>query len=1418
MLEIEVFTLQGCEGSGNFGHPVLVEEISGVKEFLVQLATGSRNGVYQSSDSEPTSPIRSQEGISAEDTSSTEAATQSAFATQAPRKVLNGMSAGPQRDSDATRRALLGLIQENSASAHPVADDEPPRIYVSPYKQRSHPYDHPTDGRSPSVLSLSTSSEHSSVSPTSAVVPFASRTTSSTSSTASSTLKDDIAHSGPASTLDISKIHKVGGAEDVDIHGGIRSKLKPTNRKTEKSLKTRKQSEGSVRNQRAISPPRQALDIAHEQMQNSENPWQGLSRIPRKYVQIPKDQRTLLERDDAWYSPVSGNGQPSVNVPPNVLLALQAFHGRVEDGESDTHCDNDTYSDNHCNSLIDSHLDTIETELEREKDVGHTEESQLQVNEAFQHRNVSLIHAGDVPYVSQDLDDGSSVEEAISWPSSSDRGDPSENHTDDRFDAPNLSQSQFVPSDIPPLESTNADSLSVRQDQSDREEPSISVSQKLPEHRPKTAVRRIIGNSKNGLKSFNICFSSSPVEMELSVPYALDTQNEPPDDVVMTDALDVVQTIESSEELPQSTLEVERTPHAISKSRSALPKTHDVESNKQSDPRRQADNLSFHPIIPSTFRSEASNIYNHPATSSQSAGANGLGSHISEADPIISATPGHSAHLHPYQPSRADDEAYAAKRQLTAETGTPSQKNQVARSAQLGEHPFVSVINHKSPVIRQRSQNTDNVDLPPLSITPKPSQLSVRGTRVSYSAPPLPLQAQIVDDVISSPLTRPVKRGLSRTRNWFEPSPKRRRPFPAVNFPSGQEKDPGEMAKANRRKFLQGLSLEHTPSNSNSDQHEPPSAQTRMASKAVIKLVSEDPVQAALLEAGGVQSSPASPTLSELGTASLNMETTTIQNHQYLVLHEPKDREETIIGKPPSNPGTNDENIQMESNGSDKGVTLQVSDLTDAESQEDRHDRLSTASTQLLSDDNYGSRAETVYDAFSTAYPTYKGSVRAFVRACSNLETLQSKNKAPHPSLWDDFIRAFDAEYMNHVKEKGKRDAIKAVDFYNNHVLEPVFMKRIMAPPRLQEALRLDPEYLESLSGKRMSQLSQESIPMTNSDSSPESQDAPVAPNTVSPSIELLSKPSAATSQIRLDNVREVKMISSDISDMALVPSRNKVNKRPFFETPSQVVSLNHKDATESINFSAPSPPQEARDDVVIERTTVQVDSPDIELIQLRTTKLNVRRLPWLSSPQDLPEQKKLQRANHALDDLMEVNEATIERYNTGKHSRNQWQPSEGSVKPREGSPILGSVTLNTAFDAETSGRSESSLTVSSKMGFRQDPVFKTPRLPASKSLGRRAASLPGPSEVKKDALHSLHHGQEPRSLKVVKAQNSTTPTTTASFKDFAKAFVSRQRRQSAILSRGSTPGSNPSPMGRGESETARFAPPAEPDTQVWRF
>jgi hypothetical protein len=61
---------------------------------------------------------------------------------------------------------------------------------------------------------------------------------------------------------------------------------------------------------------------------NSQNPFVGKKRIPRRFVRVPREQQQLLDRDDTWYAPASESRQRYATIPIQVRESLVAFHSQ----------------------------------------------------------------------------------------------------------------------------------------------------------------------------------------------------------------------------------------------------------------------------------------------------------------------------------------------------------------------------------------------------------------------------------------------------------------------------------------------------------------------------------------------------------------------------------------------------------------------------------------------------------------------------------------------------------------------------------------------------------------------------------------------------------------------------------------------------------------------------------------------------------------------------------------------------------------------------------------------------------------------------------------------------------------------------------------------------------------------------------
>ncbi|MCJ1245222.1 hypothetical protein MMC30_002424 [Trapelia coarctata] len=98
---------------------------------------------------------------------------------------------------------------------------------------------------------------------------------------------------------------------------------------------------------------------------------------------------------------------------------------------------------------------------------------------------------------------------------------------------------------------------------------------------------------------------------------------------------------------------------------------------------------------------------------------------------------------------------------------------------------------------------------------------------------------------------------------------------------------------------------------------------------------------------------------------------------------------------------------------------------------------------------------QTILDRFRKAYPEYGGNDKQFTALCRKIYTLQNENRMLHKSLWDDFVIRHQKEYREYLARCADEaeDPMPYEIFYSAEIDEPKFMKRIISPANLAEAI-----------------------------------------------------------------------------------------------------------------------------------------------------------------------------------------------------------------------------------------------------------------------------------------------------------------------------------------------------------------------------
>lgn len=306
------FKLRGSEGSNPFGRPSDISENEKIQLVLGQLEELLDGTGYESDvRSQPPSPIRSREDkvSTRANQSSSNSGSQEAFATQVPDRVQRKPAS--QVDSEVFKpsyiASLLDLVskkaspsQHNGSSS--TVKDAPP---------------------AQSIASASAIQRKSVLTPVS--VDRVSGMTSKLEAKANEqSCQSPASRSIKASHLKSQPI-SVKNSNLEDNPGPISDDSEKEN--SQESLKGRRPVIDDMRSelsQKAKSAQKMVQIFIMDQFQDS-NPFQGLKRVPRRYVRIPESQQSLLGSKDSWYQPLDNDRPTYANLPAKVRDDLIAF-------------------------------------------------------------------------------------------------------------------------------------------------------------------------------------------------------------------------------------------------------------------------------------------------------------------------------------------------------------------------------------------------------------------------------------------------------------------------------------------------------------------------------------------------------------------------------------------------------------------------------------------------------------------------------------------------------------------------------------------------------------------------------------------------------------------------------------------------------------------------------------------------------------------------------------------------------------------------------------------------------------------------------------------------------------------------------------------------------------------------------------
>ncbi|KAL2165327.1 hypothetical protein VTH06DRAFT_624 [Thermothelomyces fergusii] len=99
------------------------------------------------------------------------------------------------------------------------------------------------------------------------------------------------------------------------------------------------------------------------------------------------------------------------------------------------------------------------------------------------------------------------------------------------------------------------------------------------------------------------------------------------------------------------------------------------------------------------------------------------------------------------------------------------------------------------------------------------------------------------------------------------------------------------------------------------------------------------------------------------------------------------------------------------------------------------------------------SSSQTPYTVFKAAYPDYRGTLGDYLRALLSISSLRKK-RALAEFLYDDFVRVFSTDYLGYISsQEGNSRPLSAVEFYNENVSRPVYLRGVLTKDNIREIL-----------------------------------------------------------------------------------------------------------------------------------------------------------------------------------------------------------------------------------------------------------------------------------------------------------------------------------------------------------------------------
>lgn len=1036
-------------------------------------------------------------------------------------------------------------------------------------------------------------------------------------------------------------------------------------------------------------PPPAGVSCPIIQKFENERPFgKGINHIPLSVVRIPSGQKALLDSGDFWLDPSSEEGK--FCVPQDIMDALDAFYGHKLSSERVT------------------------------QDVFPTKDS---VKDAAEEAETDSENQGGDQISHPHRADGSSSVIYQSSPCQS------EGH----LGVESVSCVSSPMRELGPL-TGRPDSSSAMLSESTIQRNSFSLSEREPRQPPQKGAVVSIHSPERTIRNSSPCPSSSQVEMDLVVPDALDDQVSPSENRI--GASSVNQCTPSMTHQSQRTVQVKLTPVAIPKR---------VGPSSPQNFASPGTRLPTDIFIPGTFENTVANSPNLASSiktvrlldcpRQSSLGEIEADSFISlESHPIVEENGDTARQLHgelrPYLQRAPSIESISSGLSL-------SDQDNLGGENRRRQHRYNGT--NSSPEVAAGVVN---------SVSPPPACIFKQSRRPNAS--PGSPDWESLPSQTSPDFPSPRAGQLKRVVSPHEPAAKRRRlNLTEASWAHDTITDPREMARANRKNFLQ-------------------------AHNGV-----------AAVEQGSQLSAPHSSDVSSIGRRQPDVEIAQARTSSNHCCELPPD---TSQPSPPQLPITR---------GAPGGATaatavppLHSPHMPEAPST--ASDRTPTATRAF--------DAPNVFERFKRAYPSFKASQKSFICACAYIEWLKAGQKL-HPTLWDDFIRAFAEDYGGYVKYcmRAKQDPVTGLQFYNEYVPEPLFSCRLITASTLSEGLLLDP-VLTARCRKAF-----ENRVQREEDLSSVAPTSPISADEIMVGSQDVGQALAQFPR-RTEHVSKTTGTSVD-SIIAETPGANsrkfsgrvaksqdqELNKGPFYETPSRKMltispQRNLAESAEKAGVSG-----EGGD-----------KSRNVETLQVRESTSAHRQLPWSLYPGITSRHEGQLGLDEDVSDVMKSAKSSLNLVGLRRTGQDH------NLVVRRGSPILGTQT-----PAPKIGVTTASVTLPNLTPSQTHPMLET-RPFASKTLEHKPKSMSGPIQAKIARVAAWRYSQMPSSLPAKKLGYSSRPMPRLSFDQLVKTYVPRRRRMSGASSLALTPTTtSPNIILRKTVDDDHFRS-TEPETQAW--